>query len=93
MLYVTLHSSRDEKTVAKGNSGRLVVEVEPALKRQLYAALALSGSTLKDWFVTSAERYCDATTQSDLFDVNAKAQVNDDDGAGNQAQARTNGGR
>ena len=79
--------------MAKGNSGRVVVEVEPALKRQLYAALALSGSTLKDWFVKSAERYCDATTQSDLFEVNATGQVNDDDGAGNQAQARTNSDR
>lgn len=42
-----------------GNSGRIVIDIEPGLKRRLYAALSLSGSTLKDWFRKSAAVYCD----------------------------------
>lgn len=38
-----------------GESGRIVIDVPPKLKRQLYSALALSGSTLKDWFLQAAE--------------------------------------
>lgn len=39
-------------------SGRMVVNVSPELKRRLYAELALSGCTLKEWFERSAEEYC-----------------------------------
>src|SRR6476659_6008654 len=46
-----------------GDSGRIVVSVEPELKRRLYATLSLSGSTLKDWFWKTAEEYCAAKTQ------------------------------
>jgi DNA (cytosine-5)-methyltransferase 1 len=42
-----------------GNSGRVVIDIEPDLKRRLYAALSLSGSTLKDWFRKSASAYCE----------------------------------
>lgn len=42
-----------------GNSGRIVIDIEPDLKRRMYAALSLSGSTLKDWFRKSAAAYCD----------------------------------
>lgn len=41
----------------KGESGRVVIEMDPALKRQLYSALAIEGSTLKDWFVNAANAY------------------------------------
>ncbi len=40
-----------------GSSGRIVIEVEPSAKRELYAALARDGLTLKDWFLKSAESY------------------------------------
>jgi hypothetical protein len=40
-----------------GSSGRAVVEIDPVLKRQLYAALALDQSTLKDWFRSSVEAF------------------------------------
>ena len=53
--------------MARGESGRIVIEVDPALKRELYAALAISGSTLKDWFVRSAEDYCTSGVQGSLF--------------------------
>ena len=42
-----------------GNSGRVVIDIETDLKRRLYAALSLSGSTLKDWFRKAAAAYCE----------------------------------
>jgi hypothetical protein len=55
--------------MAKGDSGRIVIEIAPELKRELYAALALSGSTLKDWFIRNAEAYCTHLNQGELFDA------------------------
>lgn len=40
-----------------GRSGRIVIEIEPEAKRQLYAALVRDGLTLKDWFLKSAATY------------------------------------
>jgi hypothetical protein len=40
-----------------GQSGRIVIEVEPDVKRLLYSALAREGVTLKDWFLRSAQSY------------------------------------
>ncbi|MNH44545.1 hypothetical protein D3C79_1067340 [compost metagenome] len=46
--------------MAKGESGRIVLEVEPELKRALYSVLALEQKTLKDWFVDKAQKHiCD----------------------------------
>lgn len=47
-----------------------MIEVEPEMKRHLYAALALSGSTLKDWFVKTAVDFCGESTQPTLFSMN-----------------------
>jgi hypothetical protein len=41
----------------KGQSGRVVVEVDPDLKRRLYSALAIENSTLKEWFIDAARQY------------------------------------
>jgi len=41
----------------KGQSGRIVVELEPALKRQLYSALAIDNKTLKQWVEEQVEAY------------------------------------
>jgi hypothetical protein len=43
--------------MSKGESGRVVIEVEPALKRRLYSVLAIENSTLKQWFIDSATQY------------------------------------
>jgi hypothetical protein len=51
----------------RGDSGRIVIEVDPEMKRRLYVALALSGSTLKDWFVKNATRFCEDCDQPSLF--------------------------
>lgn len=45
--------------MAQGQSGRLVIEVEPAFKRRLYSALASDGLTLKAWFMRGAKIYLD----------------------------------
>ncbi|PJB73626.1 MAG: hypothetical protein CO093_00250 [Alphaproteobacteria bacterium CG_4_9_14_3_um_filter_47_13] len=51
--------------MSKGKSGRIVIEVDPALKRKLYSVLAIESSTLKDWFIQTAEDYIkeNSTTQ------------------------------
>lgn len=43
--------------MAKGSSGRIVIEVEVELKNRLYSALSAQGMTLKDWFIKSAEEH------------------------------------
>lgn len=43
--------------MARGQSGRLVLEIDPRLKRQLHARVAAEGRSLKDWFLEHAERY------------------------------------
>ena len=43
--------------MTKGQSGRVVVELEPSMKRRLYSALALDDSTLKNWLIVRIENY------------------------------------
>ena len=43
--------------MARGPSGRIVIEVDPALKRDLHAALAAEGLSLKDWFINRARQH------------------------------------
>ncbi|EKJ8219825.1 hypothetical protein LL282_003385 [Citrobacter sedlakii] len=50
--------------VAKGESGRIVLEVEPELKKALYSVLAMEQKTLKDWFVDKAQKHiCEKKTE------------------------------
>jgi hypothetical protein len=51
----------------RGDSGRIVIEIEPEMKRRLYVALAISGSTLKDWFIKNAAHFCAESAQPSLF--------------------------
>jgi len=41
----------------RGPSGRLVIEIDPALKRRLHSALVADGITLKDWFVAQVDAF------------------------------------
>ncbi|RMP57510.1 hypothetical protein ALQ20_103569 [Pseudomonas syringae pv. atrofaciens] len=43
--------------MAKGNSGRVVIEIDPDFKRSLYSVLAADGITLKHWFIEAAEKH------------------------------------
>lgn len=49
-----------------GSSGRIVIEVEPELKRELYAYLTRDGLTLKEWFLQEARTYLATTNQLSL---------------------------
>ena len=49
-----------------GESGRIVVEVDTDLKRDLYTALEREGLTLKEWFMRGARRYVADAVQPSL---------------------------
>jgi hypothetical protein len=53
--------------MSRGPSGRIVVELAPDLKRELYAELSREGMTLKDWFQREAQRYIRERQQPSLF--------------------------
>lgn len=53
--------------VSRGTSGRVVIEIEPALKRELYAELIRDGRTLKQWFIERAEEFVREQQQPSLF--------------------------
>ncbi|WP_018276024.1 hypothetical protein WKI13_02250 [Teredinibacter turnerae] len=57
-----------------GNSGRIVIEIEPDLKRQLHAVLRLEGKNLKSWFLENVEELLEyqARQQSLPFEVDKK---------------------
>ena len=40
-----------------GTSGRIVIEIDPELKAQLYQTLGREGISLKAWFLRRAEEY------------------------------------
>jgi hypothetical protein len=52
--------------MAVGSSGRIVLEVEPALKRALHSRLAGEGRNLKGWFLEQASLYLNDHGGSDL---------------------------
>ena len=41
--------------MAIGASGRIVLEIDPLLKQEIYSALDRQGRTLKDWFLEVAQ--------------------------------------
>lgn len=49
VTYVTFDCG--DNHVAIGRSGRIVLEIDPNLKKRLYSLLALDSLTLKDWFL------------------------------------------
>lgn len=59
----------------RGNSGRIVIEVDPAMKRELYATLERDGLTLKEWFVRSARNYMADQIQPSLALLDREKEV------------------
>lgn len=53
--------------MAKGASGRIVIEIDPELKRELYDALGKEELTLKDWFLSNTENFLKNRTQLSLL--------------------------
>ncbi len=39
-----------------GTSNKIVIEVDPKLKQELYAKLKSQGLTMREWFLRGAER-------------------------------------
>lgn len=53
--------------MSRGVGPRMVVELDPTLKRELYAELAREGLTFKDWVTREASRYVSDRRQPRLF--------------------------
>ena len=49
-----------------GASGRIVIEIDPELKQELYGALSEQGLNLKQWFLGNAKQYLDQQIQPNL---------------------------
>lgn len=49
-----------------GRSGRVVIEIDPDLKRELYAALEAEGKSLKHWFLQHVEEHLRDRAQMSL---------------------------
>jgi len=52
--------------MARGPSGRVVIEIDPGLKRELHSALSADGVSLKDWFLKRTQEYVSERTQPRL---------------------------
>lgn len=61
-----MHHILQVNLMSIGNSGRIVIEVETEIKRELYSALSREGMTLKEWFLKSANSYISDRTQIPL---------------------------
>lgn len=61
--------------MAVGDSGRVVIEIDPQLKRAFYGTLAEQGLTLKDWFIKEAKRHVEERRQPELFSAESQASV------------------
>jgi len=48
--------------MARGDSGRVVIELDPEIKANLHDALSQSGMTMKSWFLREAERFLAVST-------------------------------
>jgi hypothetical protein len=53
--------------MARGESGRIVLEIDPSQKDDLYSALTRDGMTLKNWFLRQAAQYLRDRAQMPLF--------------------------
>lgn len=54
------------KAMPVGTSGRIVIEVDPDLKQELYSALDKEGLNLKQWFLSNAQAFLKDRAQLSL---------------------------
>lgn len=52
--------------MARGESGRIVIEVDPDIKKELYQRLECENSNLKAWFLGQVEAYLVTNDQLQL---------------------------
>lgn len=55
------------RSMPRGKSGRIVLEVDPIQKQDLYDALGQDGLTLKDWFLNQASKYLVNRNQTEFL--------------------------
>lgn len=55
MLHDTEANQRN--TMPVGRSGRIVIEIDPERKQEVYAALEEDGSNMKKWFLERVDDY------------------------------------
>lgn len=55
--------------MARGESGRIVLEIDPSDKDELYSALSKDGVTLKAWFLRQMAQYIRDQGQMPLFEA------------------------
>lgn len=53
--------------MARGSSGRIIIEIDPVFKQELYEALQKENLTLKEWFLNNADKYLKNRGQLDLL--------------------------
>ena len=53
--------------MARGSSGRIIVEVDPEFKQELYDALQKENLTLKSWFIKNADKFLKDRGQLNLL--------------------------
>lgn len=46
-----------------GGSGRVIIEMDPQLKQQLYQTLKSEGLTMREWFLQCVKGYLDSKVQ------------------------------
>lgn len=59
------------RRVSVGKSGRIVIEVEPKIKQELYEVLGKEGKSLKAWFLENAEEFLSDKGQPQLLLVDS----------------------
>lgn len=58
-----------------GSSGRIVLEIEPELKKELYSTLALDSMHMKQWFLKQVSIYLECRDQLPLELNNDEQQM------------------
>lgn len=53
--------------MARGDSGRIVLEIDPEEKQLLHDAVRKDGMTMKEWFLLQKEEYLRHRSQLTLF--------------------------
>lgn len=56
--------------MAQGKSGRIVIQIDPALKNKLYVELVKRQLTMKDWFIENAIHFIEEKKQALLWESN-----------------------
>lgn len=52
--------------MAQGTSGRVVIDLDPDFKEQIYNVLKDNGLSMKEWFLREAKELCDEHLQPTL---------------------------